>query len=291
MESYGARLFPVSLHEWISGASVLLLGALSVRGTRVHLVVPPLVAPLANRYSTPSAMDSYNHLVLAILLLSYSTSTFAYFIPPIATTIVAYPTPVYSSTVYLSNGPSTGSPSGSSGSPSIMTSIGTTQRPRPPSKPPPIQSETSSPSEFVIFIDNPFVVASLILMVISLTVLFAVLWRAQRERRAMARKARRLPPPAPDIYMARPGGSLSIRNVAISSFGSPTLPRTPSPVMSFFSAQSPVSATLESDDIKQVQREVRGLSFVPPSRQLPPRVAVIVRDHEDAADVLHTSVE
>ncbi|KAJ6479585.1 hypothetical protein C8R45DRAFT_354089 [Mycena sanguinolenta] len=211
-------------------------------------------------------MDSYNHLVLAILLLSYSTSTFAYFIPPIATitetSSVVYPTPVYASSVYFSNGASTSSPSGSSSSPSITILLGATQSLRPPSKPPPIQSGTSS-SEFVTFIDNPFVIASLILLIISLTVLFGVLLRAQRERRAMARRTPRLPPPAPDVYMVRPGGSLSIRNVAVSTLGSPTPPRMPSPVMSFFSAQSPASATRESDDINQVQREVRGLSFVP----------------------------
>ncbi|KAJ6589489.1 hypothetical protein B0H19DRAFT_1058503 [Mycena capillaripes] len=136
------------------------------------------------------------------------------------------------------------------------TSLGT----RPPD-PPPRQSDTSPPSEFVVLVDNPLIVASLILLIISLTILGGVCCRIRQTRRRCRQwQAQQLPPP-PDVYMIRPSGSLSIKNVALSSLGSHTPPRAPSPVFSL-SAQS-IASDFQSSDIHHVQRELRGLSFQP----------------------------
>jgi hypothetical protein len=154
--------------------------------------------------------------------------------------------------------------------------------------PPPTQSHTSPPisqfalvchlksttttadNEFRTIIDNPLILAGLILLIISLTILFGVLCRVRRTRRRWRNLVQRpLPPrpPPPDAYMLRSTRSLSINDVALSSLGAPTPPRVPSPVLSF-SAQS-LSSGSQSSDIGQVQRDVRGLSF-----QVGPGIAI-----------------
>ncbi|KAJ7898647.1 hypothetical protein B0H14DRAFT_2675048 [Mycena olivaceomarginata] len=224
-------------------------------------------------------VSSSRSLIFAVLL-SYDRSTFACFIPPTATIVGSF------STVYpTSNDPGTSSSSGTSTSSSITTLLSSTpslssipptqSHTSPPTSqfatitrslssiPPPTQSHTSPPiSQFATIIDNPLILADLILLIISLTILFGVLCRVRRTRRRWRNLIQRpLPPrpPPPDAYMLRSTRSLSINDVALSSLGAPTPPRVPSPVLSF-SAQS-LSSGSQSSDIGQVQRDVRGLSF------------------------------
>ncbi|KAJ7364659.1 hypothetical protein DFH08DRAFT_839712 [Mycena albidolilacea] len=209
-------------------------------------------------------MVSSNRSLIFAVLFSYDRSTFACFIPPTTTIAGSF------STVYpTSNDPATSSSSGTSTSSSITTLLSST--PSLSSIPPPTQSHTSPPtSQFATIIDNPLILAGLILLIISLTILFGVLCRVRRTRRRWRNLVQRpLPPrpPPPDAYMLRSTRSLSINNVALSSLGAPTPPRVPSPVLSF-SAQS-LSSGSPSSDIGQVQRDVRGLSF-----QVGPGIAI-----------------
>jgi len=237
---------------------VFLLVALSRGCTRALFSDPPLAAPLVNLCRIPSAMNPSNRSLIIAILFSYNT--FAYFIPP--TIIIGSSTASFSIVYPTSTDSSEISHSGS-----IPTSFPATASRSAPLDPPPIQSDTSPSSEFVMILDNPLIVASLILLIIALTILFAVLFRLRRTRREWRNLARGpvpLPSP-PDVYMtpASRSLSLSIKNVVVSPLGSPTLPRAPSPVLSSrFSAHSAVS-DFPSSDIHHVQRELRGLSFVP----------------------------
>ncbi|KAF7334617.1 hypothetical protein MVEN_02291900 [Mycena venus] len=172
-----------------------------------------------------------------------------FYIPPVP---IIRPTGATSSS-WMSSSRSVESSLSSSASPG-------TQLPDPPS-----QSDTSPPSEFLIFMNNPFIVTSLVLLIITLTVFFAVLCRLRRTRRkhralVQAEKAR---PPPPDVYVVGPRRSLSlsINNVVLSPLRSPTptSPRVPSPVLSL-SAHSAASE-FPSSDIHHVQRDLRGFSF------------------------------
>ncbi|KAF8179936.1 hypothetical protein K438DRAFT_1768597 [Mycena galopus ATCC 62051] len=94
-------------------------------------------------------------------------------------------------------------------------------------------SNTSAPSELVVLLDNPFIVASLIVFIITLTVLIAGLCAVRRKRRARRNLDRITLPPPPDVYMVDPRRSLSIRNVVLSPLESPAPPRIPSSVLCF----------------------------------------------------------
>ncbi|KAJ7896595.1 hypothetical protein B0H13DRAFT_821969 [Mycena leptocephala] len=231
---------------------------------------PPPVASLVNLYSIPSAMDLSNISIIIAILLSCSDATFAYFIPTVTATItgsfsIVYPTSTESDTATSSQ---------ISNSPSISTLFtSTTSLPSPPPDPPPLQSDTSPlASEFATFLDTPVILASLILLIIALTILIAVLCRVCRARRRWRAETplplslpRPVPPP-PDVYRTRSNDTLTIKGVVLSPMGSPTptpsAPRPPSPALSSASAYS-VASDFPSSDIHHVQRELRrGLSFL-----------------------------
>ncbi|KAJ7772184.1 hypothetical protein B0H16DRAFT_165138 [Mycena metata] len=127
-----------------------------------------------------------------------------------------------------------------------------------PSTPPPRLSDTSTPSEFAVLMNNPLILTGVILLIIALTILVGVFCHLQRTRQRRQITEALLPPP-PDVYMIGPRSSLSIRNVALSSLGSLTPPRAPSPVLSLSGRSSEFHSG--SSDIYDVQRELRGFSF------------------------------
>ncbi|KAJ7176239.1 hypothetical protein C8R43DRAFT_975274 [Mycena crocata] len=195
------------------------------------------------------------------ILLSYSRAILAVFIPPTATIAGSF------SVVSLTDNEASTTDSGQSLNPPIPptpSAAATSVAISPANGAPVLQPDTSPLSyklQSIILLNNPVIVTSLIILIMALTILVAVIFRVCRSRRRW-RAIRDAPlPPPPDVYLTYSKRSLSIRNVAISPMGSPITPRPPSPVLSLFSQTS--GSDPPSSDIHLVQREVRGLSFVP----------------------------
>ncbi|KAJ7659156.1 hypothetical protein DFH06DRAFT_437148 [Mycena polygramma] len=216
-------------------------------------------------------MEPSNLALIIAILLSYSQTVFADLIQPTATVIGSFsvvdPTSTEPttpcSTLTSSDGSFSAFPTPAESGPNSQGASTSVETLSLPSDPPPIQSDTSPHSEFVTIMDNPVVVASVVLAIISLTILFAIFVRLCGMRRQLPTQPYR--PPPPDVYKSSPSDStFSINNVALSPWAPPTPSpnplRAPSPVLSSY-PQSPESE-FQSSDIHQVQREVRELSFL-----------------------------
>ncbi|KAJ6518190.1 hypothetical protein C8R47DRAFT_1205257 [Mycena vitilis] len=216
-------------------------------------------------------MEPSNLALIFAILSSYSQTVFADFIQPTATITGSFslvnPTgtePIPSSSTLASSDGSFSSvlPTVTESGPNSLGASRSTETLSVPPDPSHTQLNASPHSEFVTIMDNPVVVASVVLAIIALTILSAVFVRLCGMRRQLPTQPY-LPPP-PDVYKSSPSDSMfSIKNVALSPLAppmpSPSLLRAPSPVLSSY-ARSPDSE-FQSSDIHQVQREVRGLSF------------------------------
>ncbi|KAJ7030334.1 hypothetical protein C8F04DRAFT_735871 [Mycena alexandri] len=113
-----------------------------------------------------------------------------------------------------------------------------------------------------VLMNNPLILTGVVLLIIMLTILVGMFCHLQRTRQRFqtAEALRPSRPPPPDVYMIGPRSSLSIKNVALSSLGSLTPPCVPSPVLSLSGRSSGFHSG--SSDIHDVQRELRGFSFV-----------------------------
>ncbi|KAJ7676381.1 hypothetical protein B0H17DRAFT_1080263 [Mycena rosella] len=226
-------------------------------------------------------MALFSNLNIVIIILSfYCGAGFAGVIPPTATVTGTF------SVVYSPYNESTAtSPSQSSINPTSSTSLASSST---SIVPPPMKEADASTnkSEFVSLVDNPLILASLVILIIALTVLAGFIYQVCGTRRRL----RKLPP-SPDAYAMGPRRSLSVKRVVISPLRipsptlripsrilrappprdaslpgnpaqsrGPALSRGPSRARSLVS-QSSIS-DLPSSDIHQVQRELRGFSVV-----------------------------
>ncbi|KAJ7738228.1 hypothetical protein DFH07DRAFT_85498 [Mycena maculata] len=227
-------------------------------------------------------MAQINLPIVIGILLSYGALVYADLIPPTATLSV--------STLFATdNGSSTGS--NKTVNPPIQPPTAS------PGVPPPLQSTTSPPSEFDTVINNPIIIASVVTLIVALTILFALVIRVVRTRRLW-----RNAPPLPEAPYAYPTSlrrTISISGVAISPMSQadgppvlppifhpehvhispprspfldpPILPRAPSLVRTISSLS--YLSEIQSSDIHQVQRETRGLSFAPGAPNYRPEMA------------------
>ncbi|KAK7018357.1 hypothetical protein R3P38DRAFT_2784184 [Favolaschia claudopus] len=123
----------------------------------------------------------------------------------------------------------------------------------------------ASHSEFAKYIDSPLIIVCLVLLVISLTVISAVVYRVRRTRRRLRdsdHESQKIPIPLPSrlsIYttpLSRTRSeSLSITNVLLSPVVNE--PRPPSPALTRTISSTPsVGSNCPSSDIHYVQREL-----------------------------------
>ncbi|KAJ7469704.1 hypothetical protein FB451DRAFT_1368625 [Mycena latifolia] len=225
--------------------------------------LPPPSLPFSN--GGPSVMAPPSNVLIVITLLSfYCGAGFADFVPPTATVTGSF------SIVYPTNNESA-SPSQNSMYPTSTTFPPSSITPTI-SIPPPPQPDLSQPSEFVRVVDNPTILASLIVSIIAVTILCGVIYQVYQTRKRL-----RDFPPLPVAYMISPrdSRSLSLKNVVVSPRRTPPpiwippppvtvppAPRPPSPARTFASRSSAAASDLPSSDIHHIQRALRGISVV-----------------------------